>query len=327
MKTLVTGAPGWLGTRLVEILRARERAVRCLVLPSTDRTHLEKLGAEVVLGDLSRPGSIAGIGDGVDTVFHLAGVIHPRRTRAFYNINVRGTENLLTEAVRSGADRFLLVSSNSAAGTNHSKHRMMRESDPPRPYKHYGRSKHRTEDLVNRAYAEEKIKTTIIRPCWYYGTRQPARQTTFFKMIKTGSPIIFGDGSNLRSLSYLDNIVDALLLAEEKEIAIGKTYWIADRRPYSVLEIYQTIARLLDVAELRPRFLPSLTSTVCELADSLIQHRGFYIKELHVAGEMTKNITCSIDKAKKELSYEPRIALEEGMRRSIEWCRANGVNL
>ncbi len=325
MSILVTGAPGWLGTRLVEILRERQRPVRCLVMPGADADYLEKLGGQAVRGDLPNAESLKGLCDGIQTVFHCAGIIHPRRVREFYEINDSGTKNLLGEAIRAGVRKFIHISSNSVAGLNLTRDRLLAEQDAPRPYMNYGLSKLRAEEAVNQAHRDGKIQTTILRPCWFYGIRQPDRQTTFFRMIKKGNPIIFGDGQNLRSMSYIDNVIDAMLLAEQKDIAAGKTYWVADGRAYPTLEIYRTVARLLGVRDLRPRFVPAPVSSLCAVADAVIQKAGLYIKEIHVAGEMDKDIACDISKAGTELGYEPKVDLEEGMRRSIEWCAANGV--
>ncbi len=143
-------------------------------------------------------------------------------------------------------------------------------------------------------------------------------------MIQKGNPFLFGDGKTLRSMTYLDNLVQAMLLASEKDCANGQTYWIADERPYSTKEIYQTTADLLGVTNFKPRYLPNLVSEICLSADHLLQAMDLYVKEIHVAGEMNKSIACSIEKAKRELGYNPKIALGEGMRRSIDWCKSKG---
>ena len=326
MKVLITGTPGWLGTRLVEVLRGKNRQVRCLVIPYSDSAYIRSLGAEVIEADLTEPGALKDVCRDIRTVFHCAGIIHPKKIGELFAINTRGTENLLREAAKSKVDKFIYVSSNSAAGCNIRPDLLMRESDEPRPYKKYGLSKLGAEKAVNDYYNKGAVKTVILRPCWYYGAGQPARQTRFFRMIKSGKPIMLGDGKNLRSMSYIDNVIQGLILAEENERANGQTYWIADRRPYSTIEIYQTIAKLLQ-ADLKPRHLPAFVSGMCELADTALQAAGLYSPEIHVAGEMTKNIACSIEKAERELGYNPQIELEEGMRRSIEWCRKNGIEI
>jgi nucleoside-diphosphate-sugar epimerase len=334
---VVSGAPGWLGTSLVQALaqgaRLRSlatapRRVRCLVHPAVSAAPLERLGpnVEIVRADLRDARSLEGACAGATTVFHAAGLVHPRRVQELYDVNVAGTRNLLDAAIAGGARRFILVSSNSPAGLNDTPGRLMTEDDPPRPYLNYGLSKLQAEWLVNDAHRAGRIEGAVARPCWFYGPNQPARQSKFFRMIKGGKPIILGRGDNLRSMSYIDNVVQGLLLLAEVEKAAGKTYWITDRRPYSFIEIIETVAKLLQV-EVRPRYLPTFGSDVARLVDSLLQMAGLYQQEIHVAGELAASIAVSNDAARRDLGYDPEVDLEEGMRRSIAWCQANGVVL
>lgn len=325
-RVLVTGAPGWLGTRLLQYFSSFSADVRCLVQPGVDDSELRQITDDIVYGDVRSIASLKDATRGIKLVYHLAGVIHPKRTDDFFSINTQGTENVISAAVRAGAARFIYVSSNSPAGHNTNWGRPMTEGDIPKPYKGYGLSKYLAEQIVNHYHSKRIIETVIIRPCWCYGERQPARQTRLFRMIKSGKPIIFGSGQNLRSLSYIGNVIQALVLAGQSVQADGQTYWIADEQPYSTLQIYQTIAHLLGV-QVKPRFVPKFLSDGFELADTILQKVGRYSPEIHVAGEMAKDIYCSIDKAKRELGYNPQVSLEEGMRRSIEWCRENGVDI
>jgi nucleoside-diphosphate-sugar epimerase len=335
-RVLITGAPGWLGTSLLESLTNGFRAgpvdqkpepVRILSLPGSDTRALSATGmVEVVTADLSDRRLPDGVCDGIDTIFHCAGVIHAKRIADLYSINVDGTRNLLDLAIRSKVRRFVFVSSNSPAGLNASPTRLMVEDDPPRPYLNYGLSKLQSEWLVNDAHRAGRIQGVILRPCWFYGPNQPLRQTTFFNMIKGGHPPVVGKGDNLRSMSYVDNTVQGLILARDVEKAAGQTYWITDSRPYSFIEILETVGKLLGVS-IRPRYLPKMTGDVARLADSLLQMAGLYNQEMHVLGELGESIAVSIDKAKRELGYKPEIELEEGMRRSIEWCRSVGVDI
>jgi len=333
----VTGAPGWLGTPLVEALvrggkfrsiTTEPRKVRCLVHPALDATPVQRLGdnVEVVRVDLRDRRAVLGACHGAETVVHCAGVIHPKRIQELYDVNVAGTQNALDAAIEAGARKFLFVSSNSPAGMNLSPSTLMVETDPPRPYLNYGLSKLQSEWIINDAFRAGRIHTTILRPCWFYGPHQPKRQTRFFNMIKAGHPLIIGKGDNLRSMSYVDNIVQAVLLADSKSVAAGRTYWIADRRPYSFIEIIETVARVLGV-QVRPRYVPAIASDMSRFVDSLIQMTGLYNQEIHVAGELAATIAVSIDAAVRDLGYDPEIELEEGMRRSIAWCRAHGMEL
>jgi len=250
-------------------------------------------------------------------------MIHPRRVKEFYEVNVDGTRSLLEAAIRAGAKRFIHVSSNSPLGCNpHREHRFDEES-PYHPYMHYGRSKKQAEDLVNARHERGGIETVIVRAPWFYGPGQPPRQTTFFTMIKNGKMPMVGGGENLRSMAYVDNLVQGLLLAEASADADGRTYWIADRRPYSMREIVTTVADVLEQdfgMEVRRRWvnLPGIVSEGALLADKMIQGLGFYHQKIHVLSEMNKNIACSVRRAEKELGYDPKVELREGMARSVK---------
>lgn len=334
VRTLVTGAPGWLGTRLVEALAipddplqkyslSQDRHVKVLVLPGMSTATLpQRQNVELVEGNVLNPASLEKAMQGVETVFHCVGIIHPKKIKDLFRINTEGTKNMLEAAAKAGVRRFVFISSNSAGGVNISRDKLMTESDPPRPYMAYGESKLQAEKLVMQHHSEGKMETVIIRPCWFYGpgNGQPPRQLRFFRMIRKGNPIMFGNGQNLRSMSYLDNTIQGMLLTEKTPQANGQIYWIADEQPYSSLHIYQTIAKLFGVT-LKPRMLPDLASFGCRQVDKILQAFDQYITEFHVAGEMNLDIACSVEKAKRELGYQPTVSLEEGMRRSIDWAR------
>lgn len=337
MRVLITGVPGWLGGRFLEILvkgfkdegPLNDWKVRCLVLSGQETSFINNLSKiktiEIVYGDVTKKETLNVAVKDIDIVFHITGLIHPKKVKELYLVNTLGTLNLVSEAFTFGVKRFIYVSSNSVGGTNPKHHLLMKEADPPRPYMNYGLSKYYAECIVNSFRASGKMETVILRPCWFYGPNQPKRQTKFFKMIQKGNPIVFGSGFNFRSMSYVDNTSQAMLLAATKKEAVGQTYWIADARPYTTLEIYQTVAELLEVKNFKPRFLPDISSEIFLLGDKVFQGLGMYQTEVHVAGEMNKDIACSIEKARQELSYNPTIELREGMLRSIEWCRAQGM--
>ncbi|RPI61219.1 MAG: NAD-dependent epimerase/dehydratase family protein [Lysobacterales bacterium] len=321
---IVTGAAGWLGRRMVETLRPRP--VRSFVLPGETST------GDVVTGDVRNPGNCETLFAGARgaTLFHCAGVVHPRRVRDFFDVNVTGTENVLSAAARAGVRRAVIVSSNSPIGVNPSPDHVFDESSPYAPYMGYGRSKMQMELAVRGFQERTEIETVIIRPPWFYGPYQPPRQTLFFEMIRDGKGPIVGGGQNRRSMAYIDNLCQGLLLAESTAAAAGETYWIADERPYTMNEILDTVERLLEdefsiPCKHRRLRLPGLASQVAWLGDFSLQKLGLYHQKLHVLSEMNKSIACSIDKAKRELGYRPEVALEEGMRRSIAWCIAEGL--
>jgi nucleoside-diphosphate-sugar epimerase len=339
---IVTGATGWLGSRLVQALLADEhadgqRVVRCLVQPDADAAGLERVSPalQIVRGDLTQPETLQPLFEGAAeaSVFHIAGIIHPGlTTRAFFDVNVRGTEHLLNAAIAARAQRLILVSSNSPFGTNPSREHTFDESSAYHPYMKYGKSKMRAERLVQSAHDAGDIETVIVRSPWFYGPGQPPRQTLFFRMIRDGKVPVVGDGGNRRSMAYVDNICQGLLLAERSPRAAGEAYWIADRRPYTMNEIIAAVEAVLErefqVSCRHGRVsIPGFVGEVATAIDASIQAVGLYHQKLHVLGEMNKTIACSISKAEQELGYNPSVELEEGMKRSIQWLVQRGEQL
>lgn len=337
-EVLVTGAAGWLGLSLVkalaegledcESLRSPQAnlRIRCLILPGQDGGALASISraVTVVTGDLRNPADCRQFCDGARgaILFHTAGVIHPRRAAEFEPINVAGARNLLGAAVDAGVCRAVVVSSNSPCGFNPHPDHLFDEESPYRPYMGYGRSKMKMELAVRALHQAGKIETVVVRPPWFYGPNQPPRQTLFFQMVRDGKAPIIGAGENLRSMAYVDNLCQGLILAATVARASGQTYWIADRRPYPMREIIDTVERVLErdfhqnCVHKRLR-LPGLACRVACVADATLQGIGLYNQKVHVLSEMDGTIACSIAKARRELGYDPKIELEEGMRRSI----------
>ncbi len=341
---LVTGGAGWLGSRLVGALinglpecaawmprPSPDLRVRCLVLPGEDAALIEELGdrVEIVRGDITRAEDCARLCQGAQgaTLYHVAGIIHPQRRADFYRVNVDGTRNVLEAAIAAGVRRAVVMSSNSPCGTNPHPDHVFDEASPYNPYMHYGRSKMHMEQLVSALQQAGKIESVVIRAPWFYGPNQPPRQSLFFRMIRDGKGPLVGGGGNRRSMAYVDNLCQGLILAASTEAANGRTYWIADERPYAMSEIVDTVERLLETefgqtcVHKRMR-LPGLASEVAFLVDKTLQGLGLYHQKIHVLSEMNKTIACSVEKAKAELGYRPVVGLEEGMRRSLKWVWA-----
>lgn len=343
---LVTGGAGWLGYRVVLALRkglpdaglpapAGVR-VRCLVPVEQSCEGLRELGAEIVRGDLRDAGACAAFvaGSKGSVLLHLAGVVHPPgRTWYFDAVNHRGTMILYEAAKAAGIDRIVAMSSNSPFGYNATPEDSFTEESPYRPYMGYGKSKWRMEvSLCAAASLSLKPEVTIVRAPWFYGPGQPPRQTRFFSLIKRGRFPIIGCGENRRSMGYVDNLVQGILLTANAPAAAGQTFWLADERSYSMQEIVETVRSTLKedfglpVSNRNVR-LPGFIADGARVADGMLQAVGLYHQEIHVLSEMNLTIACSIAKARRVLGYAPKIELREGMRRSINWCLAQGMKI
>lgn len=339
--TIVTGAAGWLGTALMHALVEpggqweRPGEIRPLVRDRVEADALRALGGAVhpVVGDIRNEGDLDRLFSGATgtvDVIHTAGVIHPKQVADFFEVNTGGTRAMLASAAAGGVRRFVHVSSNSPFGTNSHPNDRFRADEPYHPYYGYGRSKMEAELAVTDAVADG-LDAVMVRPPWFYGPYQPPRQTTFFTMVRKGLFPVFGGGHQSRSMVFVENLVQGVLRAELVDTPPGRGWWIADRRAYSVNEIVETVGRALrdegfDVRPNRAK-VPNLVAVVAERADALIQRTGRYHQQVHVLGEMNKNIACEISAATDELGYDPQVELYDGMRRSIRWCREQGFEL
>ncbi len=337
--TVVTGAGGWLGRALVARLLAEGRPhLRLLAATTAEANTLHALTAadtriDVVTGDISRSDTAERLlhrASGDTVVLHTAGVIHPPSVRTFFEVNADGSRYMAEAARDHEVARFVHVSSNSAFGTNPHPTDVFRADEPFNPYLGYGRSKMLAEIAVAEQ-AERGLNAVIVRPPWFYGPYQPPRQTTFFKLVRTGKFPVIGDGSQRRSMVYVDNLVDGLLAAEAADTPPGRGYWIADARPYPLREIVETVIRALSdegyAVKAPGKSLPGFVGRLAESVDRAIQRTGRYQQQIHVLGEMDKTIACDISASVAELGYQPKVELYDGMRRSIQWCREQGLEL
>ena len=275
--------------------------IRCLVPPGESAALASFADrVEIVEGNLRQAEDcrrFCADSDGA-ILLHAAGIIHPKRVADFYAINVAGTQHLLSAALAGGVRRIVAVSSNSVCGCNpHVDHRFD-EASPPNPYQHYGRSKEQMEKAVAACRRDYGLETVIIRCPWFYGPQQPARQALFFRMIRDGRVPLVGNGENRRSMAYVDNLCQGILLAAGAAHADGKTYWIADREPYSMNNIVDTVERLLttefgQVCSGRRVRLPGIVSRIAYHADAVLQGLGLYHAKIHVLSEMNQTIACS----------------------------------
>ena len=143
-------------------------------------------------------------------------------------------------------------------------------------------------------------------------------------MIKNGKFPLFGRADNLRSMVYIENLIDGILLSLRPRKTNFDTFWIADEKPYSMLEIVQTVSDvLLEDFNINVKqnkiFLPKFIPQVAQAADFTMQSVGLYNQKIHVLSEMNKTIACDISKAKELLKYNPKYSLRAGMKSSVAW--------
>ena len=326
MKTLVTGATGFIGRHLVRRLVKEGRSVTCLVRETSDVKFLEELGVELVYGDLLVKDSLKHTveNEAIDTVYHIAGAVYAWRSKQFHQVNVRGTKNLLDSCSHCGLKKFVYLSSIAVNGLS-KKGSLISETSPCNPFTPYGKSKLNAENLIINFFADTDISATIIRTPVVYGPDgQSDLLTRHFKSILQGRAYMIGDGVNLRSLCYIDNLIYGLLLAEKGTPSKRTIYVVADDRVYSFKEIANTTADVYNIA-LDTVHLPSLIASIAYCMLHLFDFVGLYSWRLYSLATMNIDLGCDTSHAKEKLGYHPRITLREGIKKTVQWCKEEGL--
>jgi dihydroflavonol-4-reductase len=319
---LITGVPGWLGNRMVDILIngdrfgdfRSDRKVRLLV-ESRFKNRLQlPSNFEIVYGDITNKKDVLQALEGVSSIFHLAGAIYPKHVDVLYKVNEQGTKNLVDACIEKKIRRIIFMGTDSICGHGTGKQPVFWENQMAAPYKNYGRSKYLAEKYILDKTAEGKIDGTSLRGFWFFGPFAPARQLTFVNMFKWPRQLVFGDGENFRSISHIDNVISAFFKAEKNTATFGKWYWIGNDTPHiSVDQIYASIAKAFHV-KYKPLYVPKIFCRCLELMDTVLGKFNYINSTIQAAGKFDYHICGTIENAKKDFGYDPKITLEDAAK-------------
>lgn len=325
MVIAITGATGFIGSHLADRMLAAGHEVRALVRASSNLRWLDGKDVQLVQGDIRDADSLEDFIRDADYVYHIAGVVKARDRAGYFDGNVRATENMLQAAERfaPGLRRFLYVSSQTAAGPSPSLDRPVREEDEPRPITTYGESKIAAESAV-RAVAD-RLPWTIVRPPAMYGPRD-TEIFIYFQTIARHLNSMIGFDDKRLSLLHADDLVSGMVLAAEAGNSVGETYFISSEEYYSWPQVGALTAGIMDRRVLTIRLPHAMVYTVAALAQSIaaLQQKPATLN-MEKARDITQRYwTCDVSKAKRELGYRQEVGLEEGIRGTVEWYRAQG---
>lgn len=285
---------------------------------------LRSWGADVVIGSVSDKEVVERCMDGVDIVHHLAAAFRELNVSDDYYdaVNIRGTRNVLEAAFANRVRKFIYCSTCGVHGNI---------DDPPggedapiQPADYYQRTKYEAEPIVNEFF-RKGMKTVILRPAAIYGPGDPERFFMIFKRVAKGTFPMFGNGRTLYHPLYIDNLIDAIMLAMEEEKGLGETYLIADEEYLEIEELVRKVGEVLNVNvkivhyPITPLIVAGhICEKICKpfgITPPIFPRRVDWYRQ---------NRAFKIDKAKRELGYQPRIAINEGLRRTAEWYKNEG---
>jgi nucleoside-diphosphate-sugar epimerase len=327
MKVLITGATGLLGGHLIKELQARGEQIRALVLPVENADKLVAQGVEVVRGDITQARTLEPAVKDVELVFHLAAMMGVWRPIEDYRlVNVRGTENLYKAAQAAHVRRFVHTSSHTVYGLGNG--RFMVETDRFNPDPHpYSQTKAEGDRLVRRMMLTSGMETVILRPGSFFG---PGDRLNFGRMaqkMKDGKGVILGHGDNALPFCYITDVVQGFLLAAYHQNAPGNVYNITNDRPLTQLEMFNEIADA--VHGVRPTrhipYLPVRYGSIVAEKLTVLTHKDPIITQHGMLMFGTDN-KHSIEKARRELGFEPKVDLREGIRLAAAWFNAGGMD-
>ena len=321
-RTLVTGASGFIGRRMVRHFLAEGLAVSVLVRTDEQADPFRAQGCETHIGDLTIPSTLTKIGEGIEQVIHLAAnTTLQAREEADLSVNVEGTRNLL-EALNEfqALKRFVLMSSIAAVARERGS-RLSKPLDATSeaiPDTAYGRSKRKAEELVVQAFEGSPVDWTILRPALVYGPgSKPAGGMNALVELAT-RPGLVGrlNFPGQISVLHVDDLINVCLLVTRSEFASRRAIFVTDGEPVTFGQIIRTASEILGVSR---RLAP--VSYACAVARSLYDALDAAIGlskwvPSYVLAPFGFSLAC-VSGDLQDLGYSPRYSLRSGLTQTL----------
>jgi nucleoside-diphosphate-sugar epimerase len=313
---LVTGANGFIGRALCDVLAASGRRVRKAV-----RMPVPSLPDAVAVGDIGLDTDWRTALEGVRGVVHLAARSHVLRETAtdplaeYRKINVSGTERLARSAAAGGVRRLVFVSSVKVNGER-TEERPFTEDGVPRPEDAYGVSKWEAEQALSRIAAGTGLEVVVLRPPLVYGPGVKGNFLRLMNLVARGVPLPLGAVDNRRSFIYTGNLAGAIVKALDAPKAAGRTYLVSDGEDVSTPDLVRGLAQALGV---KPRLL-SLPLAALGLAATLAGKRAEFAR-------LTGSLQVDSSRIRHELDWQPRYGLTQGLTETARWYRGGSGRL
>ncbi|HEX6773301.1 MAG TPA: NAD-dependent epimerase/dehydratase family protein [Acidobacteriaceae bacterium] len=325
MTILVTGASGFLGGRLAEMLVERGADVRVLARPSSDLRHLSHLQIKIVRGDLDDAAALAEAVRDVRVIYHCAACSTDWSPLAnYFETNVVGTQNLLNAAVRAGTvERFLHVSTTDVYGYPAmpcDENAPMHDAGLP-----YNRTKIQAESAVWQAHREHGLRVTVLRPATIYGPRGKDFTVEVAKLLRQRMMLLIDGGRALGGFSYVDNVAQAMIDAAESAVTVAHAYNICDEARVTWREYVDALADAMGYR--RPWMSVPFAAAMAlgramELPYGALRVKQRPLLTRHAVHLLGRSQEFPAARARADFGFAPRVSFAEGIARSAAWLKS-----
>jgi len=327
LNILVTGATGFTGKNLLKYLLNEDNKVNVIV---RNKTRLDSLAQHpninIFEGNIYDEKIVNAAMKGVKKVFHVAAIYRTAGIpdKIYWDTHVKATELLMEAALNEGVERFVHTSTvgvHGDVGTN----KPANESSPYKPGDIYQITKLEAEKKVHKFYKEKGLQLSVIRPTAIYGPGD-LRLLKLFKIASHKISIILGDGKIKYHMVYIDDLIQAYILASEVKEAIGEAFIIGSNEVYTLNELLLTISEILN----RPKSKIHLPAKPFQILGTIMEKifiplgisPPIYRRRVDF---FTKSRVFDISKAKSILKFEPKTSLKDGLKKTANWYKANNL--
>ena len=326
MNVLLTGATGFVGSHVVDVLIERGIDVTYIARSSSNHRWLHGKNARLVEGSLHDLASLKSAVDGADAVIHIAGQTAGKNEEDFRRGNELATRNLVDAvlAYRPQLERFTHISSLAVCGPAASAEQPVREDHDRKPLTAYGRTKKLAEDVVLQAMSQ--MPATIVRPPVVYGQRDQAT-LTFFQTVNRGVSPLIGFDEKILSFIHVRDLARGIVEATLSPRTVGETYFVSSDEFYTWPQISNVSAAVLGRRKLLTVRLPhAVVMGIAGTVGALGKLTGKPpVLDYEKGIDMTQKYwICSTDKARDHFGYRQQVSLHDGLLETITWYREQG---
>ncbi len=321
MKILLTGATGFIGRKLANRLVEDEHQIIALVRPTSNTAGLPE-SVEFREADLLKFDELEKIVEGAEVVIHLAAYFdfYPSDVDLLYQVNVEGTRNLMNACVGTNIERFIYGSTTEVIGPV--RYPPGNEDTELLPQFDYSKSKVMAESAIREISKDTGLNHIILRPTGVMGEGDTYTAMELIEAINNREvPVLPGDGERHLMYTHIDDVIEAFALAVTSNAALNNTIIICPDAPMKYKDLINFLGEKLGV-KIPTRRVPT---SVAKLGIGLLspiknRRKNTFLWHMQTIQSMDEDRWYSNAKAKRLLGWVPKVTMEEGISRQIEWA-------